>query len=102
MQYKFFNFFKWILKILTKIRCSFKNKSPLQFPAITNLQFKHLLLYTLSQGLTQPTPPITDTPEYAFICIPSIDSLVRTYTRANRWNTNKGHIPVYKADIYQA
>ena len=37
-----FIFFKWILKILTKIRCYVKKKSPLIFLAIANLQFKHL------------------------------------------------------------
>ena len=39
----FFHFFKWILQILTKIRCSVKNKSPLLFPTIAKLQFKHFL-----------------------------------------------------------
>ena len=38
----FSHFFKWILKILTKIRCSVKKKSPLLFPARANLQLKDL------------------------------------------------------------
>ena len=37
-------FFNQILKILTKIRYSVKTENPFLFPAIANLQFKHLFL----------------------------------------------------------
>ena len=40
IQFQLFPFFKWILKILTKIRCSVKKKCHLLFPAIANLQIQ--------------------------------------------------------------
>ena len=63
-------------------------KCPLLFLAIEHLKFKQFILYTVSQKLTQPTTRIPYvftpgiflfqpyTPEYAFICSPSIGSLV--------------------------
>ena len=42
-NFTFFTFFKWILKILTKIRYSLEKISPLLFPAISNLQFKQVV-----------------------------------------------------------
>ena len=63
-------------------------KCPLLFSAIEHLKFKQFILYIVSQELTQPTPQIPHvftpgiflwqpyTLDYAFICIPSIGSLV--------------------------
>ena len=85
-KFNFSHFPKWILKILTKVKCSVKMKCPLLFSAIEHLKFKQFILYTVSQELTQPTPWIPNvfmpgiflcqryTLEYAVICFPSFNS----------------------------
>ena len=44
MQFELFLFFKYIPRIITKIRYSVKTKSPILFHTIAYLQFKHLFL----------------------------------------------------------